>query len=279
MSKKILIPTDGSEFSRTALAYGIYCAGVLKARIRGLYIIDIKVVQGPLFDDISGFMGVSACQDFIPMIERGLNEKADEILKRFREQCEAAGVEVEVTKATGLVDETIIEEGEKADWIILAQRGEHYPLVRGGLMGSTSESVVRKSGKPVMITPLQFKEIRKVGIAFDGSEPSRRALDVAVEVCRATGWPLSAIFITDDSECAATLNESVKAAATAQGVELTVTTRQGKEEQEIVQFTGEDDVDLLVMGAYGRSRVRELILGSTTSYVIRKTTVPVLLIR
>jgi len=279
MSRKILIPTDGSEYSRTALEFGLFCAGALKARIEGLYIIDIKVVQGPLFDDISGFMGVSACQDFVPMIEKGMNEKADEILTQFRERCDEAKVPVEVKKATGLVDETIIEEGEAADWIILAQRGEHYPLVRGGLMGSTSESVVRKSGKPVMITPLRYRPIRQVGIAFDGSDPSRRALDEAVELCLTTGWPLSAVFVTDDPASVATLRDVVEEAVAPHGIECTVVVRQGKEEQELIRFAGEGGVDLLVMGAYGRSRVRELILGSTTSYVIRKTAVPVLLIR
>jgi nucleotide-binding universal stress UspA family protein len=53
----------------------------------------------------------------------------------------------------------------------------------------------------------------------------------------------------------------------------------GVPEKEILEFAGKTEADLIVMGAYGHTRIRELILGSTTSHVIRKASVPVLLIR
>ncbi len=53
----------------------------------------------------------------------------------------------------------------------------------------------------------------------------------------------------------------------------------GKEQDEIVKFIREGSVELMVMGAYGHNRLRELLLGSTTSHVIHKSPIPVLLIR
>jgi len=53
----------------------------------------------------------------------------------------------------------------------------------------------------------------------------------------------------------------------------------GKESDEIIKFIREGAVELMVMGAYGHNRLRELFLGSTTSHVIRKSPVPVLLTR
>ena len=53
----------------------------------------------------------------------------------------------------------------------------------------------------------------------------------------------------------------------------------GKEQDEIIQFIREGAVELMVMGAYGHNRLRELFLGSTTSHVIRKSPIPVLLTR
>lgn len=279
MIHEILIPTDGSEYSATAIEYGMYLASVFKARLTGLSIIDLKIIQGPLFDDISGFMGISPAQECLPLIERGLNERADGILSDFEERCKKAGLTPVTKKITGIVDEVIIREGEKADLILLAQRGEHYPFARSGLLGSTSEAVVRKAGKPVLITPFTFREIRRVGLACDGSTASDRALHMAAGLCRETDWPLSALFVTGNRERAEQMKRHILSSADCRNVACSVTVRDGKEEQEIIHFTKEGTIDLLVMGAYGHSRIRELILGSTTSYVIRKSEIPVLMVR
>jgi nucleotide-binding universal stress UspA family protein len=279
MFEHILIPTDGSQYSEIALEYGIYLAGKLKAAITGLYIVDIKIIQSPLFNDISGSMGVPPSHEFVPLIEKGLEERGDAILAGFRKRCENAGLRPCVKKITGLVDEMIIEEGTRADCIILAQRGEHYLLTGSGLLGSTSEAVVRKSGRPVMVTPVSFREIERIGLAYDGSEPSERALKVAAELSGSLDRPLTALIITDDTEKADTLTGRIEVLLEPYSVTHSVEVRSGKEETQIVEFTQQDRVDLLVMGAYGHSRIRELILGSTTSYVIRKSAVPILMTR
>lgn len=278
MFKNILIPTDGSQYSEVALEFGIYLAGKFNAGVTGLYVVDIKIIQSPLFNDISGSMGVPPSHEFVPLIEKGLEERGDAILANFKERCEGAGLRSCVKKMTGIVDEMIIEEGKEADCIILAQRGEHYSLTRGGLLGSTSEAVVRKSGRPVMITPVSFHEVEKIGLAYDGSEPSEKALKVAAELSENLGWPLTVLIITDNDEKADALTGKVEAVLESYNVENFIEIRSGKEEKQIIKFT-EGPVDLMVMGAYGHSRIRELILGSTTSYVIRKSTIPVLMIR
>lgn len=52
-----------------------------------------------------------------------------------------------------------------------------------------------------------------------------------------------------------------------------------KNRMKIVKFIREGSVELIVMGAYGHNRLRELLLGSTTSHVIHKSPIPVLLVR
>ncbi len=277
--KRILIPTDGSEYSKTAQDYGIYLARKLGAELTGLFIMDLKIIQDPLFDDISGFMGLSSTREIYPFIEKGMDERADSILGDFDERCKQQGITPGLKKLRGIVDEMIIEEGEDADCIILAQRGEHYSLTDGGLLGSTSESVVRKTGKPVLVTPLEFKEIRKVGLAYDGGPHAERALTIAAELTITLESTLTVLIITGDDEQAEILGKKVTSFLEPYDIALSLEIRGGKEEQEIVRFSGEGVVDLLVMGAYGHSRIRKFILGSTTSYVIRKSEIPVLLIR
>ncbi len=280
MVKSILIPTDGSDYGKTAIAYGISIARKLDAQLTGLHVVDIRLMQGPVFTDISGSVGLPPYQELLPVIESGLEAKAETILTEFREQCEAAGLHPETKKTVGVIDQTIVEEGRRCcDWVLLAQRGEHFHLGGGAILGSTAQSVVRRSGKPVLVTPEHFREIKTMALAYDGSAPADNALKLAAQLSQQAGWPLSVVIIADDEALGAKLSQKARDLLAPLAVDGTVITRKGKEDKELLRFIREGSTDLLVMGAYGHNRLREVLLGSTTSSVIRKSTIPVLLTR
>jgi len=279
MVKKILIPTDGSDYGKTAIDYGIYIAQKLDATLKGLNVIDIRLIQGPVITDISGSIGIPACQEYFPMLEKGLEERADLILKAFEERCLQANIVPETKKIVGIIDEMIIEEGKSADWILLARKGEHFHLAKGGLLGTTAESVVRNSGKPVMVTPQNFKEIESIGLAYDGSPPAENALKLAVFLSEKVAWPLTIIIVSDDQNHAAKLTKKLEAYLEPFQADTEIVVLRGKENKELVKFMQEGSIELMVMGAYGNNRLRELLLGSTTSCIIRNSPIPVLLTR
>jgi nucleotide-binding universal stress UspA family protein len=280
MIQNILIPTDGSDYGKTAIAYGIYIARKLDARLIGLHVVDVRLIRGPIFTDISGSVGLPPYQEFLPDVESGLEAKAEVILRNFRRQCEAAGLHPETMKATGVIDETIIEEGRKCcDWILLAQRGEHFHIDGGAILGSTAQSVVRRSGKPVLITPEHFQEIESMAIAYDGSAPAHKALKLAAELAEQTAWPLSVVIITSDSSMGEKISKQAEEFLASFKIDSALLILPGKEGKELLKFIQDRAVELLVMGAYGHNRLQELLVGSTTSLIIRKSTIPVLLTR
>lgn len=280
MIQNILIPTDGSDYGKTAIAYGIYIARKLDAQLTGLHVVDIRLIRGPVFTDISGSVGLPPYQEFLPAIESGLDAKADAILQDFRELCEAAGVHPETKKVKGVIDETIIEEGRKCcDWILLAQRGEHFHIDDGAILGSTAQSVVRRSGKPVLVTPEHFREIESMAVAYDGSAPAHKALKLAAELSGRTAWPLSVVIITTDPSVGEKTSKKAEEFLASLKIDSATLILPGKEDKELLKFIREGAVELLVMGAYGHNRFRELMVGSTTSSVIRKSPIPVLLTR
>ena len=279
MVKTILIPTDGSDYGKTAIDYGIYIAKKLAAQLIGLHVVDVGLMQGPVFSDISGSIGLPPYQEFLPVIEAGLNERAEAILKAFRERCEAAELYPEARKAIGIIDEIIIEEGKKTDWILLAQRGEHFHLTKGSILGSTAELVVRKSGKPVMVTPATYQDIESMALAYDGSPPADNALKLAVSLSEKAAWPLTIICITGDQAVADKLHKKIEDYLEPFQIDCETIMIRGQEDREIMKFIREGSVELLVMGAYGHNRIRELLVGSTPSDVIRNSKIPVLLTR
>jgi len=98
--EQILIPTDGSANSLTALEYGIYIARKLGASLAGLYVIDVNLIQGPMLTDISGAAGMPPYEGFFDAIEKSLEEKADFILKEFQERCQKSGITSEIKKSS-----------------------------------------------------------------------------------------------------------------------------------------------------------------------------------
>jgi nucleotide-binding universal stress UspA family protein len=275
--KKILIPTDGSANSLTALEYGIYIARKLNASLIGLYVLDVNLIQGPMLTDISGSVGMPPYDGFFDVIETSLNEKADFILKNFQKRCQESGINAEVKKTIGKINQIIIEESQGADLILMAKKGEHFHLKEGGLLGSVAEAVVRNSGKPALITPETFLEIESVGLAYDGSDPAAKALKLSLELSKQASWPLTVVVISSDAQKSAALSTEIEDIVEAQSADCAVIILQGKEGEEIIKFIKEGSVELMVMGAYGHNRLRELFLGSTTSFVLRKSHIPVLL--
>ncbi len=284
MINKILIPTDGSANSLTALEYGIYIARKLQASLTGLYVIDVNLIQGPMLTDISGSAGMPPYEGFFDAIEKSLDEKADFILQEFQERCRKASVKSEVKKTIGKISQVIIEEAKGTDMILMAKKGEHFHLKEGGLLGSVAESVARNSGKPVLITPEKFMEIESMALAYDGSPSAVKALQLSLDLSQKNTWPLTAVIINSDSEKATALVAEVEEAnhVDPQGPALAdceTIIFSGRDSDEIIKFIREGSVELMVMGAYGHNRLRELFLGSTTSQVVRKSPIPVLLIR
>lgn len=277
MIKKILIPTDGSANSLTALKYGIYIARKLDAAVTGLYVLDVNLIQGPMLTDISGSVGMPPYDGFFDVIETSLNEKADFILKNFQKRCQESGINPELKRTIGKINQTIIEEAQNADLILMAKKGEHFHLKEGGLLGSVAEAVVRNSGKPVLITPETFLEMESMGLAYDGSDPAAKALKLSLELSEQAVWPLTVVVISPDAQKSAALSTEIEDIVEAQSADCAVIILQGKEGEEIIKFIKEGSVELMVMGAYGHNRLRELLLGSTTSFVLRKSHIPVLL--
>jgi len=278
MIKSILIPTDGSVNSSTALDFGLYLSEKFGAEINGLNVIDVRALDGPFFSDISGSLGFIPYQNYLPNFQRILEERADLILEAFNKMCAEKEVPAKTRRLTGIISNIIAEEAKKVDLVIMAQRGEHAQW-SSGLLGSTTESVVRKAPRPVMVTPQKFRALHSVLSAYDGSYGANNALKFACEFVHATRGELTVLVAGHSEEkCRETAAEA-EAFISPYSLKSSVAWVTGEAHEEILKYAESNRIDLIVMGAFGRSRVRELLLGGTTAYIMRKAQLPVLLLR
>ena len=149
------------------------------------------------------------------------------------------------------------------------------------MLGSSVERVVRASVKPCLVTPNRFRECRALLLAYDGSEESRRALVAAIELTHRLEAELTILTACqrEDEETASASLQEAFAEAKTRDLAVHAQLAHGEPETEILAGADKLDADLIVMGAYGHTRIREFILGSTTAHVLHTATIPVLLAR
>jgi len=278
MIKSILIPTDGSTGSQTALDYGLYFATLFRAEITGINVIDIRALEGPFLSDISGSLGFTPFQNYFPKFQKILEDRGSVILDDFKNRCEEKSFQPKLKRLSGVIANVIAEEAKRVDLVVIAQRGEHEQWSTG-LLGSTTDSVVRKSPRPVLVTPNTFREIKSVLVAYDGSTEANKALKTACEHFSDKGIVFRTIIVTGDEDKSRKLTEEVNDFVNAYQITCEVKILEGDAAKEILDYSNQTHTDLIVMGAFSHSRLRDLILGGTTAFIIRNASIPVLLER
>lgn len=138
---------------------------------------------------------------------------------------------------------------------------------------------------------------KKILVPLDGSKNSIRGLDMAIHIARQSQGTITALSIksvpgiyaihplgfldfNSMSEIKKTLDEA-KIRAAKQGIQLTGKTIAGDPGYDIAKFANnkKNGIDLVVIGARGRSSAKELFLGSVSNYVLHKSKKPVLIVK
>jgi len=177
----------------------------------------------------------------------------------------------------GGIIETILEREEGARVVIIGKRGDSHEFAQGHI-GSNIERAVRASTKPVLVASREYVEPQHIVFAYDASPAADRALERLVESTLFTGLPVHIVMADTDNEARRRALNSA-AARLGEARVVTTTLEPGKPESLIAAIVEQTQGAMLVMGAYGHSPIRTLIVGSTTTTMIRTVHVPVLLVR
>ncbi|MEW6297009.1 MAG: universal stress protein, partial [Thermodesulfobacteriota bacterium] len=127
--------------------------------------------------------------------------------------------------------------------------------------------------------PMQFRPITHPLLAYDGSQRASAALHSAAEFCAALVLPLTVLSVTTREANAERVLDEARRYLDSYGLQPTFLALTGHPHQRIIACIQERNHDLLFIGAYGHSRIIEMVLGSTTEYVLRNAPCPVFLTR
>ena len=276
MIKRILVPTDGSAASSSGAAYAVGLAQQYVARLHGLHVIDVRLLEGPFLRDISSSLGVEPYGNYLTGIGDILRERGKAVLAAFHDLCADANVEADSSLDSGLIAHCIVERSELSDLIVMGRSGEHSGFL-AGLLGSTAQAVIRRAHCPVLVTGRAEAGLRRFLVAYDGSVHAKKALQMAAALAETWGVPFD-VLVVGETGIEGRFSEA-RSYLEAHEVEAEYISRTGDPSESIVAVAAEHAADLVVMGAYGHTKVRELVVGSTTDYAIHHAPCPVLLTR
>lgn len=208
-----------------------------------------------------------------------ISHRGRAILEDAQALLEKAGVtEITTRLRHGDIVEAVADVEGEARVIVIGKRGEAADFAKGHL-GSNLERIVRASHKPVFVASRAFKPVRQVLVAYDGGASAMKAIDHIARSPLFQGLGVHVVTVgTATPEVTRGLADAGAMLQVA-GIEAETTVLPGQPETVLAKLVEEGRFDMLVMGAYGHSRIRSLIIGSTTTAMIRACKVPVVLMR
>jgi len=275
--KDILVHVDSTGASRVRLRLALALAGRFGARLSGLH-----VVPEP---DVPPYFKPSAVERIAKIYAKNAREAAGLAEALFRQETEGASVATVWECVDGDLDDAIGERARFADLLVLGQfDAENPPTISPFLLPA---KVVFEAATPILVVPNagSFSEIgQRPLLTWDGSREAARAvhdaipfLETANRVLVLAVDPLRQGHMHEGAQtsklvaylaCHGIRAEREEVVADDKGITI-----------DLLNHAVATGADLLVMGAYGHSRVWEFIIGGTTQDVLERATIPILMSR
>ena len=284
MSEHVMACIDGSGYATAVCDYAAWASQRLEAPLTFLHVLDNH--PPPNEGDLSGSIGLGSREHLLEELA-SLDEKRARLaqehgrvmLDAARERAIARGIEApKCRQRNGELVETLCELEPETRALVLGKRGEAAHKASEHL-GSNLERVVRALHRPILMVPDVFKAPERVMIAFDGSKTTCKGIETLTASPFLKGMICHVVTVgADVADVQAQLDWAVRTLEKA-GVDARGEVRAGEVEPTLQDYQREHDIDLLVMGAYGHSRIRHLLVGSTTTGMLRSADIPLLLLR
>jgi len=271
--KTILVHCDTDRGTTARVKLALDLADRFDAHVIGLHVR--QVFQAPAFTDAG-----PAMDSLYRTYETAV--KADEAIATaaFREAVGRKGYSSEWRVTDGYVEEVMVAQARYADLVIVGQAEPDPPPT--ATPSDLAEEVAMTSARPVLIVPhigVARTPGKTVMLCWNGGREAVRAATGALPLLKAADQTI--VLVVDPKSG---VDHEEPGADVAQwlsrhGVKATVqrdTAADSDVGGVILSRAADHDVDLIVMGIYGHSRMREMVLGGASRTLLASMTVPLL---
>lgn len=274
--KDLLVKVDESEASSARIDAAIALASRFDAHLTGLYLIpEIALPMA-----VEGYVGGSLQAN----IDKQEEEKASAILDGFRQKAEADDIAYDTRTDKSLIaefPERLELHSRYADLVIIGQPDGTASIP----YGPRPEDVVLNTASPVLVVPFigaQQSIGKRAMIAWNASKEAARAVKNAMPFLeQADAVDVVTFRAREGFDGHGPLPGADIALHLARhGIDVDVQQLEGRDidvGNALLSHAADRGSDLLVMGCYGHSRLREWVLGGATRTILRSMTLPVMM--
>jgi len=270
----VLACIDRSRYSESVCDHAAWAAGRLQTSVELLHAIEHHPDLLPV--DHRGRLGMDTGEELLrelSLIDDQRNRLAQESGRQLLDEAarrvhEAGGVKVTQRLGHGDLTDNLRDHHARARMVTIGKRGESHERATAPL-GGNLERVIRANRLPVLIAAEAFRPVERFLFAYDGGKSTGEAVNFLVRnelLHQARGHVL---MVGRGGGVEATRQADAVRHLRSAGLEVTDAIIEGEPAQAIGDAVTGGDWDLLVMGAYGHSRIRRFMIGSTTTEVMQ----------
>ncbi len=286
MKKRILACIDTRGNTDAVIDWAAWAAVRLECPLEFLHVLE-RQPEVAAVTDFSGAIGVDAQESLLKELSDQdqqhsvvMRQAGRELLGHARSRAALAGArQLDARLRHGDFIETAIELQGEADLFVLGEH--HHASSRARIRAEHHlERVIRGVSSSVLVATAEaFEAPQRVVVAFDGSPGARKALAGLAQHPLVAGLPVRVAMVANDTTLARQQLRAAQAALQAAGAAAEIELVGGEPQQALPEMVKRHAPALLVMGAFGHSRLRQLLVGSTTTSLLRLSDVPVLILR
>ncbi len=276
--QKILVPIDPSEYTKSAFKYALEIANNNKVLIDGIAVIDYLSISEAVLTFVPLPLGNEEHLQREKILLDNAKKHAKKEIRYYKKFCKENNLDFSGKLMVGRPDFIIEEAGKYVDIIITGMRN-FFHFETSKTPEKTVLKILHHIHTPILVVPKQFKPIKKVLIAFDGSNPAVRAVREFVKLLRNNTYDITIVTSNSNkSEGDETLNKLEAYIST----HTDSTIKKFTSDKNIIsvfekQFV--DDVDMVVCGMHSQNILQKLVTGSFPEYLISLNKIPVLIVQ
>lgn len=284
MQNMVLAGIDGSSISGAVADYAAWIAASVGAPLTFLHNIERSPM--PAVSDLSGSIGLGSQEQLLEELteleakrSRLLAEQGKIMLAEARGRALNQGVgDAQICQRHGSLVETLVEWEEHIRVLVLGVRGEEHEG-QDDRLGNQLETIIRSLHKPVLVVNHAFQRPQQIMLAYDGSEAADKALDMLCTSPLYRGMHCHLVYASRVGQQAGNLLVTAEDRLKKAGLMVKTVMLEGSPQAQLLAYQQAHGIQLVVMGAFGHSRVREMIWGSLTLTMLTQAKVPLLLLR
>ncbi|GAB4261108.1 MAG: universal stress protein [Methylomicrobium sp.] len=282
---RVLACIDGSSLTEAVCDYASWIAQRVKVPLKLLHTIDHHPETATM-TDLSGNIGIDSRDELMEEITRLDQQRiklrvqqGKVLLETAKQRVMRSGIgDPILTQRHGSLVEALIDLEDVTRVLVLGLRGKVHEN-QPNKIGAKLESIIRSLHKPILVVNDSFKAPERIMLAYDGSAPADKALDIVANSPLYKGLVCHLVCVSKGDDKGKLLDIAANKLNQAGGIDVIAQKLAGKPEQVLCDYQEAENIDMTVMGAFSHTRLHDLLLGSFTAKMLLHSKKPLLLLR